>query len=488
MDAPNWVDRQARRLRSVVDWVTETVVLPASLSLTSYQRAARLVWMGGVYLLIAVVWGFFLNWGAIPFGIPDWAQEWAFDSTLQQSLRQGILPLHTSIITYGTDRFLAIPQTILSPQILLLRFINVDAFLLVHALLLLTIGFVACLALMKYLRLSALAGTVLFLLVALNGHLIAQVAVGHVMWLGIFILPIFFLLLLKLLDGQAGVRWPLAMAFTLFLLLLQGSIHIYTWCLIVLGLVWWADREHRRELFGAALLSGLLGAFRLLPAGLAFSEASSTSYPGYPSLAHVIVGLVFPLPPSEQLGLTTSAGWWEFDMYLSLLGAALVAYFGIVEPMRRPEGRRPAIYVAAGVMALLSLGYLYLPFRLLSIPLVSHERVPSRFLAISLLAMITMASEGLQRWLDRLRPRPGARLVMVGLLLILAQDLIQHARMWRVELVAQALPARVLDVGLTIANRPDPTYTSVLAVSTVVSFAAIAYGLFRVWHDRAGVT
>jgi hypothetical protein len=442
--------------------------------------------MGGVYLLTLVVWMFFLNWGRIPFGIPDWAQEWAFDSTLQQSLRQGILPLHTSVITYGTDRFLAIPQTILSPQTLLLRFISVDAFLVVHALLLLTVGFVGCLALMKDLRLSPLAGSVLFLLVALNGHLIAQVAVGHVMWLGIFILPFFFLLLLKLLDGRAGRRWPLAMAFALFFLLLQGSIHLYIWCLFFLGLVWLFDRNHRRAVFQAGLLSGLLGAFRLLPTGLAFSEANSTFYPGYPSLEHMLVGLVFPLPPSEQLWLTTSAGWWEFDMYLGLLGLAFVVIFGIVFPMHRQDRRRPAIYFAAGAMALLALGYFYLPFRLLPIPLISHERVPSRFLVLPLVAMIVAASEGFQRWLDRVRPGGGRRLVMMVLLLVLGQDLVQHARLWRLELVAQALAPHAVETGLRIINRPDPAYTSILIISAVVSLAAIGYGLFRIWHDRPG--
>jgi hypothetical protein len=479
METQNWFDRLGKRLRSGADWVTEALVLPPQPTCTTWQRAARWAWMGGAYLLVLVVWIFFLNGGRIPFGIPDWGQEWAFDSTLQQSLRQGILPLHTSVITYGTDRFLAIPQTILSPQTLLLRFISIEAFLMIQAVLLLTVGFVGCLALMKYLRLSPLAGSLLFLLVALNGHLIAQVAVGHVMWLGIFILPFFFLLLLRLLDGRAGRRWALAMALTLFFLLLQGSIHLYIWCLFFLGLIWLVERRHRRDLFEAGLLSGLLGAFRLLPAGLAFSEASSTSYPGYPSLAHVIVGLVFPLPPSEQLWLTTSAGWWEFDMYLGILGLAFVAIFGVILPLRRQDGKRPAIYIASAVMALLALGYLYLPFRLLPIPLISHERVPSRFLALALLAMIVAASEGFQRWLDRVKPGGGLRLVMMVLLLILGQDLVQHARLWRLELVAQALAPHAVETGLRIANRPDPAYTSILLISVVISFAAIGYGIFR---------
>jgi hypothetical protein len=440
--------------------------------------------MGAAYLLVLVVWMFFMDWGRIPFGVHDWLQEWGFDTTLQQSLTQGVLPLHTSSITSGTDRFLAIPQTILSPQTLLLRFVSLDTFLTIHTVLLLTLGFVGCLALMKVLRISALAGGLLYLLVALNGHLIAQVAVGHVMWLGIFLLPFYFLLLLRLIDGQAGARWPLAMAFTLLFLLLQGSMHLYLYCLVFLGLVWVVERTRRRALFEAGLLSGLLGAFRLLPAGLAFSEINPISYPGYPSLGHMIAALVFPLPPSEQLWLTTSAGWWEFDMYLGVLGLAFVAAFALLVPMRRHETERRAIYIAAGVVAIFALGYLYLPFRFLPIPLISHERVPSRFLAVPLLAMIVLAADGFQRWLDRARPGGGTRLVMLGLLLILGQDLVQHARLWRLELIAQAFPMQALDTGLHIANRPDPAYTSVLAISAVVSLAALGYGVIRVWRGR----
>ena len=486
MDAPNWFDRLEKRLRSGANWLTETLVLPPQPTPTTRQRATRLAWMGGVYLLGLVVWVSFMDGGRIPFGVHDWGQEWAFDTTLQQSLRQAILPLHTSAIVDGTQRFLAIPQTILSPQTLLLRLIDLDAFLMVHTLLLLTVGFAGSLALMRYLKLSPLAGGLLFLLVALNGSLIAQVAVGHVMWLGVFVLPLFFLLLLRLADGRAGVRWPVAMAFTLFLLLLQGSILIYIWCLIFLGLVWLVDREHRRKLFEATLLSGLLGAFRLIPTGLAFAEPSSTFYPGYPSFAHLIAGLVLPLPPSEQLWLTTSAGWWEFDMYIGFMGLVFVGWFGIAESFRRKDRRRLAIYAAAGVMALLALGYLYLPFRAIPFPFLSHQRIPSRLLAVPLLAMVVMASEGLQTWLDRVRPGGGVRLAMTGLALILVQDLVQHARLWRLELVAQALPAEALDAGLHIANRPDPPYTFILIISGVISLIAIGYGLFRTWRDRKG--
>ena len=484
--ASNWFDLLSRRVRSGVDWLTETLVLPPQSTPTTWQRAIRWAWMGGVYLLVLVVWITFMNWGRIPFGVHDWLQEWGFDTTLQQSLTQGVLPLHTSSITFGTDRFLAIPQTILSPQTLLLRFVNLGTFLVIHTVLLATIGFVGCLALIKYLRISPLAGGLLFLLVALNGQLVAQVAVGHVMWLGIFILPFYFLLLLRLLDGQAGARWPLAMAFTLFFLLLQGSTHLYTWCLLFLGLVWVIERKHRRTLFEAGLLSGLLGAFRLIPAGLAFSEINPISYPGYPSLGHVIAGLVFPLPPSEQLWLTTSAGWWEFDMYLGVLGLGFVAAFALLLPMGHQQAARRTIYIAAGVMALFALGYLYLPLRELPIPLISHERVPSRFLAVPLLAMVILAVEGFQGWLDRVRPGGGARFVMLILLLVLVQDLVQHARIWRLELVAQALPMQALDTGLHIANRPDPAYTSVLAISAVVSLAALGYGLIRVWRGQTG--
>jgi hypothetical protein len=61
---------------------------------------------------------------------------------------------------------------------------------------------------------------------------------------------------------------------------------------------------------------------------------------------------------------------------------------------------------------------------------------------------------------------------------LLGHDLLQHARLWRVEHVFEAFPAASLDTTLRIANQPDPLYTTVLVISATISLAALGYALF----------
>ncbi len=149
--------------------------------LTGLNRWLQWGWMLALYVIGMLVWGFFLGWGEIPFEAHDWNQEWGFYTILQEAIRSGRLPLHTSPAAYATRRFLAIPQTSLSPQILLLSFMGIGRFILVNTWLHFTLGFVGCLLLGRSYRLSPLVFGFTVMLFSLNGHITAQIAVGHSM-------------------------------------------------------------------------------------------------------------------------------------------------------------------------------------------------------------------------------------------------------------------------------------------------------------------
>ena len=97
-----------------------------------------------MYALGVFLWGKFLNWGKIPFDWLDWAEvnapRLAFT---RNAVLDGVLPLHmtdSSALRGVTDRFLTVPDPVLSPQILLFNFLDVGPFVLVHVLLLFTLG------------------------------------------------------------------------------------------------------------------------------------------------------------------------------------------------------------------------------------------------------------------------------------------------------------------------------------------------------------
>jgi hypothetical protein len=98
------------------------------------------LFVGGLYL-----WGEFINWGNGPFDFHDWA---AITGPRLAVLRSAFIdsepPLHSSVpvIEDGvTLRFLAIPDQILSPQIILLRWLDIDHFILLQFWLTYSLGF-----------------------------------------------------------------------------------------------------------------------------------------------------------------------------------------------------------------------------------------------------------------------------------------------------------------------------------------------------------
>ncbi len=114
---------------------------------------------------------------------------------LRDAVRSGELPLHISDpATLGgiTDRFLAIPDEILSPQVYLLRFISIGRFVFVDVAILYTIGFFGLLWLRRRFSLSLFTFTILFLLFDFNGHILAHYCIGHVTWGGYFLFPWFY--------------------------------------------------------------------------------------------------------------------------------------------------------------------------------------------------------------------------------------------------------------------------------------------------------
>src|SRR3990172_5348527 len=89
-------------------------------------------WLVALYLAGAVLWGYFFSWGRFSLGFHDWAlitgPRLAF---LKDALVQGLPPLHVPDpypLGVDTDRFLAIPDQILSPQVILLLFLPIGVF------------------------------------------------------------------------------------------------------------------------------------------------------------------------------------------------------------------------------------------------------------------------------------------------------------------------------------------------------------------------
>jgi hypothetical protein len=466
---------------------------------TSPQRKRWIdrAWLAALYLGGLALWGNFLAWGRFPLNFHDWAQitgpRLAF---LANALRQGALPLHMpdpSPLGGISDRFLAIPDQMLSPQIILLLFLPAGVFAAGNLLLLYSVGFAGLAWLRRRFSLSLVAFTILFLLFNFNGHILAHLTVGHATWAGYFLFPWFAILVFRLVEGERGWGWTAKMAGLLLMLFLQGAFHQFVWAFIFLALLAVAKRGYTLTAGGGALFGILLSLGRILPLVSLLGQFEAEFYSGYHTLEDLWQALVRIFPAAnktDSILIDTPLSYWEVSLYVGLAGAVFLLYFGGWRWLRGGSERdyRSLALPILG-MLVLSMGQIYNLLRSLPIPLLDGERVSTRLISLPFVFICIFAVIYFQEWLDK--PglnRPAAYLVTGAGLLIEMNDLWQNYRTWQVAAAALNFKEKVFDPGVwVLANHADPVYLGLIWGGAALSLASLAALVFFVWREKRGV-
>jgi len=164
------------------------------------------IWIAALFMIGLINFSNFFNFGKLPLDIADWSDITAPRLyTLVDAVKYWQIPLHIADpngVKGVTDQFLAVPDIILSPQILLLRFLLPGDFLWINLLLLYTAGFAGLLLYRERLKIGLGVFSILFLLFNFNGHIIAHLAIGHATWMAYFLTPYFVLLILDLFENR----------------------------------------------------------------------------------------------------------------------------------------------------------------------------------------------------------------------------------------------------------------------------------------------
>ena len=485
-----FIERADRKIATYWKWITKSLFLNAESEFTRsqiwFQRFAIIC----IYLLCIGLWSFFLNYGRINWGVQDWIWEWRYSKILKEALTDLHIPLHTDPpLSYNVSRFFGIPDVPFSPQMLLLRFLDPGINFLINMLLMFSVSYIGCLMIKRHYRLSVFSFTILALLFNVNGFITSHIAAGHTFFTGYFLLPFFILLTLQLMEGKASNHWFARMGLVLFGIELVGTTHIFAICFIFLGVLLLFAKSDRPNILKSMVAGVALNIYRIAPAALALTAMEKPPFAGFTTLGDLIMGLVWIIPPSKSIvGLPIA--WWEFDMYVGILGLAFIGIFGIYFTWKSKTDVQTNKYLnPLGLTMLIfstfSIGYIYVPFNYLPIPLIELVHVPSRFLILPLLFIIAIASTQIQSWLDRRSSSSWYHFSLILLLIILGHDLFQHARLWRVEYVFETFSAVPMDYSLHIANQIDPVYIILLAVSWTLSLITLAYILRRLLKDKS---
>ncbi len=464
-----------------------STVKPPATARSSLRRTvtegAEIALLIGLFFLGVLHWMVFYNWGRVDLHYWDWFKEDTYFQVLRQMVETGRLPLHfdqerhgEKFLTQFTDKFLGLPETNLAPDILLLPLIpETGRFLLVHTLLLYTVGFVGCLLLRRRYGLGPLPFATLWLLFHFNGYITSHLSVGHSMWNGYFLLPFFAISLLDAIDRPRALMPGLLLAAAAFGMMLVGAIHQVLWCWMFLGLFAAFRPRHWLQMLVALGFGGWLCFFRLLPAAVIFWNKPEAHFlTGYPGLGEVWDGFVVRHGPYEEPVpslFSQPLYWWEYDIYLGFTGFALLLYFGVYRRWRNdPEIaalRYPGLDGPMVVLAWLSVNYFFTGIANLPIPLFSAERVSARFLIVPVVMLLVLAVIQMEHLLRTQRLPAAVYALLIGGLFQTAFALGEHNWVWKIPPPHSPPPP----IPRLIDSSPDQLYVASVYLSAVVSLA-----------------
>ena len=473
---------------------------------------ARVATFVALMILFAVGvghWIVFFNFGELSFRSGDWPKEYLYYSVLQQALLTGTIPYHVDQVLQNTQRFMALPETVRSPQIILLRFMSIGDFVVANTLVMYAAGFWGCLVIRRRYALSLVSFSLLYLLFNFNGYITSHLATGHSMWNGYFLMPFYCYYVLRLCDALSGTspgdhRLPLKLALTLFAMNLQGAFHMYVWNVLFLGLVAVFNTRLVRPLAIAVISSAMLSSFILLPAVITFWNADHVFLTGYPTIGVLIEAFVYvrrvDIEVSPATALIGDVGWWEYDMFIGVLACAVVIYLGLWLRWRPPATLTGALEGTEyrsldwpmAVMGVLSMGAFYAVLALLPLPLLNSERVPSRFLITPFLCLLMMscvrldrvlAAWGFARVQSTVRP---VKWLIAAALMQTGFELASHSKAWSVDKWPIQFPDGDVDFDISIINHIDPIYQWTVQGSLVMSVLTLVVWIYC--YVRPGVT
>ncbi|MHB8335800.1 MAG: hypothetical protein ACYDEE_00085 [Ignavibacteriaceae bacterium] len=329
----------------------------------------------------------------------------------------------------------------------------------------------------KY-KLSLLPFLFLFFLYNFNGYIISHLSVGHSMWSGYFLLSIFFYLVFEIIEKAEDSSTPIKLSIILFIILTVGAVHIYILCLMFLFLIAIFNRKYIKPFIYSSVLSLVLGLYRLAPAFFAFKNDKPSFIAGFNTPVNFIAALI-AIKPITTFRVVNSftIGWWEFDIYISIIGLIYLITFGIYKPIRNyKDFNQPFknLVIPLFIIFILSIDNIYGFVSSFLFPILQFERVSTRFIIIPLVFLFILSSIQMQ---NELKASKNKRILVLFLyisLIVLGILLIDHSMVWHLKpLENYLINYNPYLSKVRIINIHDIVYKYYVQISFMISFIAI---------------
>jgi len=450
---------------------------------TLVSKAGNYLVLGVAYLAGVFHWARMINYGKVENRLIDWQMFYDFYQVTQNALIEKSIPYFMPYFYKGTDQFLAIPATDLFPTIYLLKFLSVEDFFLTQLIFAYSLGFLGCLWLKRKYRWSLVSFVAFFLLFNFNGHITSHLVIGHWSWISYFLLLFFVGWVLSLVEGDVSFFHGTRLTWVLFIMLLFGGLHPFVWCLLFLLFLCLFQRRYWKPILTGVGLALVFSTYRILPAAITFWDYQNPFMTGFPSLSVFwsALTLIYQSPEvirDMEYSEYISMPWWEADHYITLLGLGFLLYFGFWRRWRNTWNMMDyrVLNFPMLVITVLSLSTIFGWIAHLSIPLISVERVPSRFLIIPILILLALSCICMQRMFDNMRPNWGVQILAVAGLLYEGVFLALHSSAW-CELASRALIApgdlQKLEPISSWAKSVEWLYVPTVQISYLISLIAL---------------
>lgn len=409
-----------------------------------------------LFLIGIVYWGLFYFRGDAAIAHGDWIKEQIYLDTLRVAVEQFQMPWAWDKPFYhSANLFMANPEVVFTPDILLLRWLTNNHFFYLHHCIFYAFGFFFVNKIAAQAAWRWPVYVFVFLVFNFNGYLTSHISEGHFQWTGYYLIPAFLYFLYQASREVKLHEANVFAGFILGILFANGSFHIAIWLSLFTGFLFVFERHSWCKLLLVLAVGYGLGAFRVIPALAYFSSAPSTGVQsGYTDLSLLLNALT--QLRAHGFGATTLQGWWEYSLFVGFTGFFLLV-FGVatylLNKLKDKQLNHQWVF-AAVLMFLLSLGNTWGILATLHLPFGAVERLSSRFIVIPFLLSVLVSgcaiNSLLTEWCQSERYQRKASLVFWVLVIFVGVDLFYQLLNWSLiatELASggpKAIPTMVL--------------------------------------------
>jgi hypothetical protein len=390
--------------------------------------------------LTAIGFNFFDN----NFSFFDNHKEFAYLQIIKDSFELKIIPFYIdnieSYFPFENNFFFAAPIWTSSPQIIFLKFLNVYDFYFMNVLLMFSISFYGLLLIRRKYQLSFLTFLFLFFIFNFNGHIISYLSVYGQAQLGYFLLPHFFYYFLSIYEipkFNNKIQSSLFLGLILWLILLQGSLHLYVQLIFFITIVLLFNIKLYKYFFISLITAFLLSVHRILPAFLLnSSSANYRNVSGFWDLGQFTNALTELKAPYEYFNFE---GWHEYNYYISINALIVIIIFALfVYLMPKKES-----FYKLNLYKVLPI-FIFTIFCFRNIyeiiprytPLFNIESLTARFFIIPLILITIISSINIEKYFTLFEDKSFKKIVRTVFslnLVIIIISILNHLRVWRLQ-------------------------------------------------------